>query len=219
MNFAENKIFAKKFSKKCSFWGSNGVVYSEGGDFVNDEAIIELLFARQEDVISAIDTKYGSRCRKISMGILGNEHDVEECINDAYMNIWETVPPEKPNPLSSYIYKTIRNISINKKRNNNTLKRSCVLEEALEEMENSLIFDSEISAALEWSELMKLIEEFLRGESKENRIAFIRRYWFMESYDEIAKKLGVSKTNVSVRLTRTREKLKKFLKERWFCYE
>ncbi|MBQ8404538.1 MAG: sigma-70 family RNA polymerase sigma factor [Clostridia bacterium] len=195
------------------------MVYSEGGDFVNDEAIIELLFARQEDVISAIDTKYGSRCRKISMGILGNEHDVEECINDAYMNIWETVPPEKPNPLSSYIYKTIRNISINKKRNNNTLKRSCVLEEALEEMENSLIFDSEISAALEWSELMKLIEEFLRGESKENRIAFIRRYWFMESYDEIAKKLGVSKTNVSVRLTRTREKLKKFLKERWFCYE
>ena len=186
---------------------------------MNDKTLVEMLFARREDAIEAIDEKYCSRCRKIAIGILGNEQDAEECVNDTYMNVWNSIPPAKPDPLCSYVYKTVRNISINKKRNDNAKKRSCIMEETLDEVENSLIFDSEINETLEWKELLALIEKFLQTETKENRIAFIRRYWFMESYEEIAKALGTNAKNISVKLIRTRERLKKFLKERWFCYE
>jgi RNA polymerase sigma-70 factor (ECF subfamily) len=186
---------------------------------MNNETLIVMLFARDEKAIAEIEAKYGTRCRKIAAGILGNEHDAEECVNDAYMKIWESIPPAKPQPLCSYVYKTVRNISINKKRNDNAKKRSCIMEETLDEVENSLIFDSEINETLEWKELLDLIEKFLQTEPKENRIAFIRRYWFMESYEEIAKALGTNAKNISVKLIRTRERLKKFLKERWSCYE
>lgn len=182
---------------------------------MNDEAIIEMLFAREEDVLSAIDIKYGGRCRKISMAIVGNEQDVEECMNDIYLGIWERIPPERPKPLSSFIYKIARNISLKKQRTNSTMKRRCVYDEALEEMDNLLFVEENVCENIEREELERLIQDFLRSVEKESRIAFVRRYWFMESYDEIAKKLGISTKNVSVRLVRTREKLKKFLKERW----
>ena len=182
---------------------------------MNDEAIIEMLFARKEEALSEIDIKYGGRCRKIAMGIVGNEQDVEECMNDIYLGVWEKIPPEKPQPLSSFIYKIARNISLKKHRSNSTLKRRCVYDEALEEMDNLLFVEENVGENIEREELERLIQDFLRSVEKESRIAFVRRYWFMESYDEIAKKLGISTKNVSVRLVRTREKLKKYLKERW----
>ena len=76
---------------------------------MGDEEIIEMLFSRAEESISVIDEKYGAACRKIAKDILGNDEDAEECVNDAYLGIWNTVPPEKPSPFSTFLYRILRN--------------------------------------------------------------------------------------------------------------
>ena len=47
-----------------------------------------------------------------------------------------------------------------------------------------------------------------------NREIFVRRNWFYDNYMQIAKKVGLSEKNVSVRLTRLRKQLKDYLEER-----
>ena len=72
---------------------------------MDDEAIISLFFARSESAITALDEKYGSTCRRISRQILPSIEDVDEVVSDAYLGVWNAIPPEKPNPLSSFLYK------------------------------------------------------------------------------------------------------------------
>ncbi len=79
---------------------------------MDDKAIIELFFARSEGVIKELDLKYGKLCHKISSNILHNQQDAEECVNDAYLGIWNTIPPERPNPLLAFLCKIVRNLSV-----------------------------------------------------------------------------------------------------------
>ena len=181
---------------------------------MTDESIIELLFSRSEKGIDEINKKYGKKCRSIAFAILGNKEDAEECVNDAYLGIWNSVPPEKPAPLSTFIYRILKNISFNKKRANETAKRKCVYEEAMEEMEIALASFETVEKALESIEIQQTIKDFLLSLGANNRVAFVRRYWYLESCAEIARVLGTSEKNVTVILTRTREKLRNFLEER-----
>ena len=181
---------------------------------MTDEQIIEMLFSRSENSISEIDRKYGWKCRSIAEEILGNEQDAEECVNDAYLGVWNAIPPERPNPFSTFLYRILRNIAMNNKRDGNRQKRKCVYDEALDEMGDALASSETVESALESREIQRIMKEFLLSLKEENRVAFVRRYWYMESCREIAKVLGTSEKNITVRLTRTREKLRKYLEER-----
>jgi RNA polymerase sigma-70 factor (ECF subfamily) len=181
---------------------------------MGDEEIIEMLFSRAEESISVIDEKYGETCRKIAKGLLGNEQDAEECVNDAYLGVWNTVPPERPSPFSTFLYKILRNITMNKLTANRALKRSAEFEELLTELEDYLPAAETVESRVEQRELSRIIDEFLDTLTPENRKIFMRRYWFSESYEKISRDLGISKGNISMRLVRTKEKMRKFLKER-----
>jgi RNA polymerase sigma-70 factor (ECF subfamily) len=181
---------------------------------MTDEAIIEMLFERSENSISTINEKYGERCRKIALNILGNEQDAEECVNDAYFTVWSSVPPEKPRSLFGYLHKILRNISLKKYRETHRQKRNSYYSEALDEMEFLFASEESMDTELDKIYFKEIMEEFLLSLTEENRVAFIRRYWLAESCREIAKALGTSEKNITVRLTRTREKLRKFLEER-----
>ena len=181
---------------------------------MTDDAIVEMLFERSEKSISTIDEKYGEKCRKIALSILGNEQDAEECISDAYFTVWNTVPPEVPVSFFGYLYKILRNISLKKYRANNAKKRCSYYSEALEEMEQTLAAAESVESELDKKYFKEIMEEFLDSLKEENRIAFVKRYWFSESCREIAAALGTTEKNVTVRLSRTREKLRKFLEER-----
>ena len=181
---------------------------------MKDEAIMEMLFERSENSISTIDEKYGEQCRKIAMGILGNEQDAEECVNDAYFTVWSTVPPEKPGSFFGYLSKILRNISLKKYRANNAKKRCSYYSEALEEIEQTFAAEESVESELDKKYFNEIMEEFLDSLNEQNRIAFVRRYWFAQSCREIAAALGTTEKNVTVRLTRTREKLRRFLEEK-----
>ncbi len=181
---------------------------------MDDEEIIELLFARSEQALHQLDAKYGKLCHKISYNILNNRQDAEECVNDAYLGIWNAIPPQRPNPLPTFLCKIVRNLSIARFRANTAMKRNSTYDVALSELEDCLASPSTVEAEFEANELSRIIDSFLETLSQENRVIFMRRYWFSDTYEQIAERVGLTEKNVSVRLTRIRKQMKGFLKER-----
>ncbi|MDE7272790.1 MAG: sigma-70 family RNA polymerase sigma factor [Lachnospiraceae bacterium] len=181
---------------------------------IEDERIIELFFDRSEDAVKELDTKYGKLCHSLSYRILNSWQDAEECVNDAYLGVWNTIPPTKPNPLQSYLCKVVRNISLKRYYRNNAAKRNSRYEIAMQELESDLPASDTVETELAANELASIIESFLDTLKEENCVIFMRRYWFCNTYAEIANFTGISEKNVSVRLTRIRRQLKQYLIER-----
>ena len=181
---------------------------------IADEKIIELFFARSEQGIQELDHKYGKMCHSLSYNIVNSRQDAEECVNDAYLGAWNAIPPVRPNPLSSYIVRIVRNLSLKIYWKKEAAKRSSCYTIALEEIEACIADQKTVEDEIGARELAHIIEEFLDTLTHENRVIFMRRYWFSDSYKDIAEVVGLSEKNVSVRLTRIREKMKQFLIER-----
>lgn len=181
---------------------------------MDDEKIIELFFARSEQAIKELDAKYGKTCHSISYNILHNDLDAEECVNDAYLGAWNAIPPQRPNPLLTFLCRIVRNLSVMRYHTNTAMKRNSAYDVALEEIENTLTAPETVEGEHDRKELVKLIESFLDTLTEENRVIFLRRYWFSDTYAEIAERVGMTEKNVSVRLTRTRKQMRDYLIER-----
>ena len=181
---------------------------------MEDNQIIDLFFARDEDAIGAVDAKYGRLCRDLSRRILADDRDAQECVSDAYLGLWNAIPPRRPNPLLAFLCKLVRNISVSRYHYNTAAKRSSRYEVALEELEHCLTAPETPETVLERKELTRYLEEFLSGLSQTDRVIFLRRYWFADSYADIAARVALRDGTVSVRLIRLRKKLRHFLEEK-----
>lgn len=181
---------------------------------IEDEKIIELFFERSEQSIRQLDIKYGKVCHKLSYNIVNNRQDAEECVNDAYLGAWNAIPPTKPNPLLAYICKIVRNISLKIYYKKEAVKRNSTYTIAMEEIESCIADPNTVETEIETRELARIIESFLDTLTVENRVIFMRRYWFSDSYKDIAEHLGFTEKNISVRLTRIRQKMKEYFTER-----
>ena len=181
---------------------------------IDDERIIDLFFKRDQQGIRELDIKYGKTCHSLSYNITNSKQDAEECVNDAYLGAWNTIPPTRLNPLLSYIVKIVRNISLKIYWRKQAAKRSGNYKIALEEIEGCIAGPQNVEDEIEARELARIIEEFLDTLTLENRVIFMRRYWFADSYKDIAELVGLTEKNISVRLTRIREKMKQYLIER-----
>lgn len=181
---------------------------------MDDESIIDLFFARSEQAIKELDSKYGKVCHRLSYNILHNDLDAEECVNDAYLGTWNAIPPQRPNPLLTFLCKIVRNLSIMRHHTNTAMKRNSIYDVALDEIEDCLSSPETVEKELETKELARNIEGFLDTLTEENRVIFMRRYWFSDSYADIAERVGMTEKNVSVRLTRTRKQMRDYLIER-----
>ena len=179
-----------------------------------DEEIIELFFERSEKAIEELEAKYGKICLQTSYNILGNYPDAEECINDSYLGVWNAIPPTRPDPLLTYVLKIVRNLSLNCYHKNQARKRNSTYDLAVEELSEFLAAPESVESTMEAKELVKTVEEFLDSLKTRDRVIFVRRYWFYDSYEQIAARVGLSSKNVSVKLTRLRKQLKVYLEER-----
>lgn len=183
---------------------------------MEDREIIDLFFARSERAIVELSYKYGGVCRKVSFQILNNLEDVEECVNDAYLGVWNSIPPSRPDPLIAYVCRITKNVSLNKLRHRQALKRSHFAEIPLSEIES---LEGGIPAAEnveeQWSqeELNQSIDCFLRKLDQKSRVMFVKRYWFSQSTQSIAQEFGMRENSVTVKLFRIREKLRKHLEK------
>ena len=183
---------------------------------MEDYRIIELFFGRQEQAIMELSEKYGNLCHKIAMNILNNRQDAEECVNDTYLASWNTIPPQRPEPLRMYVCRIVRNLSIKKYHSNTALKRNSFYDVALDELEAFIPSAATLEDAFDAKELAERINRFLGTLDEKDRIMFVRRYWFSDSVSEIAAKFQMSSHNATVRLSRIRKKLEKFLLKEGF---
>lgn len=181
---------------------------------MQEKDIIDLLFARDEKGLAVLSDRYGALCRHVSMGILGDEEDAAECVNDAYLGVWNSIPPARPDSLQAYICAVVRRLSIRRYHYETAKKRNRTYDEVLDELANGISCEETVEQALDAKMLTAVLNEFLETLKKNDRVMFMRRYWFSESVSEIATRFGVSAHAVSVKLSRIREALRKFLMKR-----
>ena len=181
---------------------------------MTDEQIIELFFERSEQAISELDDKYGKVLHNLSHNILNDRLDAEECVNDSYLGVWNVIPPERPNPLLTFVCKIVRNISIKKYHAKTAIKRNSAYDVAMSEVANYILSPNNVEAEIEAKELAHIIEKFLDTLTVENRVIFMRRYWFSDTYKDIADRVGITEKMVSMRLTRIRKQMREYLMER-----
>lgn len=183
---------------------------------MEDQLIVNLFLDRCEDAIRELNLKYGKLCKRLADNFLHNEQDVEECVNDAYFAVWNTIPPQKPDPLPAYLCRIVRNAAIKKYRLNTAQKRNHSYDVILDEMDEFLSVNGTVESELLAKEISEQINLFLGKQKDKDRVMFVQRYWFCCSVEEIAKTMGVSKNYVTVHLYRTRERLREYLKSEGF---
>ena len=180
---------------------------------LDDSELIERYFSRDESAIYETSVKYGGLCFKISNNILNSREDAEECVNETYLRIWNSIPPERPENFRGFISAAVRNLSLDRFRFLSRKKRSAELEISLSELENVLP-DESVSEKYSENGLSDILEEFLDTLSKDSRVIFLKRYWYFDSISEISAECGFSVSKIKKELTRARAKLRAFLSER-----
>lgn len=181
---------------------------------MDDQSIVELYWSRSENAISETDVKYGRYLNSISYNILVNHEDAQECVNDTYHNAWNTMPPDRPSVLSTFLGKITRRLSIDRWRRLNAEKRGGgELTLALDELENCVSGYGNVENEIERRELAKLFNSFLDTLPVTERRVFLCRYWYMDSIQSIAVQFGFSQSKVASMLHRTRAKLRTVLEK------
>ena len=181
---------------------------------LDDEKIIDLFFVRSEQAIRELDLKYGKICYRIAYNILDSRQDAEECVSDAYLGAWNAIPPARPEPLLSYIVKIVRNASLKAYYRREAAKRGGTYTVAMQEIEPCMADWKTVEGEVEARELARIIEGFLDTLTQKERIIFMRRYAYADTYADIAERVGISGKNVSVRLSLIRKRMKQYLMER-----
>ncbi len=183
---------------------------------MNDADLLALYFARDERASNETYRKFGGYCYTIANNILGSDPDAEECVNDVLLRLWEKIPPAKPDNFYAYIATITRNIARNRYRKENAQKRGgSETPLALDELRDCTGPDT-VEQELDSRVLGGVIDKFLGTLKEQHRIIFVQRYWYLCSVEDIAEDLGISKSNVTVTLMRTRLKLRNYLEKEGF---
>ena len=178
---------------------------------MDDEKIIALFFQRSELAIEQAREKYGPLCARVAGNMLSEAEDVEECVNDTFLALWNTIPPEEPQFLGAYAAKITRNLARNRLARNVAQKRGEGMRVSMEELGACLVSPVDVEQQVMAKEMARSIETFLYSLDGESRNIFLRRYWFFDTVEQIAAGLGIGRSKVKMRLLRTRAKLREHL--------
>lgn len=178
---------------------------------MEDQDILDKFYDRSEDAITLSLDRYGNYCGSIAGNILGSLEDAQECVNDAMLRAWNTIPPAKPEKLRLYLGRITRNLALDRWRASRG--KNCALEVPLEELKECIPSGEAPELQVMARELAEGIDGFLRHCTKLERQLFVRRYYHIQSLETIAREYGITANNAAVRLYRTRVKLKEWLKE------
>ena len=178
---------------------------------MQDQQILGLFLERSEQAIEMVSKAYGDLCRHIAGNILQSAADTEECVNDAYLALWNTIPPEKPTSLRAYLTRLVRNIAYDRLDYRTAAKRDSRLQVCLQELEDCLTHSADGEAMLDAMVIRDTINAFLHTLPKNDRYIFLRRYYFLDTCRKISSLTGMTESAVSTRLGRLRQKLKERL--------
>lgn len=179
---------------------------------MDDDKIVELFLNKDESAIACTAEKYGHRLCSIAQRITTDLSVAEECENDTYLEAWNRIPPNEPRTyLLAFLSKIIRNISINRCVERDRLKRSAYITELSVEMEQCIPSPNDVESYLDGIEIGRIISVFLHRQSKEKRVIFMHRYYYLDSVSSIADRFGYSESKVKSMLFRMRNDLRNYL--------
>ncbi len=181
---------------------------------MEDGQIVDLFLARDETAIRRSAEKYGLRLRGLALHIVREAQTAEECENDAYLAAWNAIPPNDPRGyLYAFLARIVRNIALNRCRDRGRLKRDAFVTELSREMEECLPAPDDLESRLDDMALREALNGFLGTLGEEKRNVFLRRYWFLDTVPEIAKRFGMGQSKVKTMLFRTRNQLREYLEK------
>ena len=179
---------------------------------MDDSKIVDLYWERSEAAIDETTKKYSRYCYSISLNILHNNEDAEECVNDTFLNAWNAIPPKRPSCLAAFLGKIARNLSLDRFKRYTAEKRgSGHMEISLSELDEVVPSASSVEHAIDEKELVEILNRFLESLPKQKRIMFVQRYWYLMQVKAIAEQSGRSESQVKSSLFRTRNELKAYL--------
>ena len=179
-----------------------------------DEEIVALYWSRNEEAIRQTADTLGHYCYTVAYNILGNTEDAEECVNDTYLALWNAIPPARPASLKHFVTRILRNLALNRYKEQNRDKRGGgQVPLALEELSEVVSDTEDIPADYAKKELLKSISVFLRGCSARDRGIFLDRYVRLESTEALSARYRIKEAQVLLILSRTRKKLKAYLEK------
>lgn len=179
---------------------------------MEDSAIIDLYWSRDQRAIEETAGKYGPFLHSLAWNILRSQGDAEECVNDTYLRAWNAMPPARPAALRAWLGRIARNLSLDRWKEGRTQKRGggSVL---LGELEDCVPAPHGVEQQLEDQEVASLISTFLRRLPAESRIVFLRRYWYGQELADIAAERGCGVGKIKSSLFRTRKALRAYLEQ------
>ena len=181
---------------------------------MEDSGIVELFLLRDETAIRQTSEKYGSRLLALAYGIVNDRQTAEECENDTYMAAWNTIPPHEPRTyLYAFLARITRHISLNCCRERSRLKRSAHICELSAELEQCIPAPDDVECRIDDMVLGEMLNRFLSTLNEEKRNVFIRRYWYLDSIADIAKRFALSGSKVKTTLFRCRKQLREHLEK------
>ncbi len=179
---------------------------------MRDKEIVELFWSRSESAIERAGEKYGRYLLTVAGRILPDEREAEEAVNDAYLGAWNAIPPHRPEDLRTFLAKIARREALKVWRRGRAEKRGGgETRAALEELSECIPSNVSPEAEVEAGELARAVSSFLRGLSETERAVFVRRYWYLEPIDDVARRFGFTKSKVKSMLMRTRRRLRDYL--------
>lgn len=181
---------------------------------MEDSRIVDLYWSRSENAITETMTKYGKYCYRIAFSILANNEDTNESVNDTYMKAWNSMPPNRPSVLSTFLGKITRRVSIDKWRSRIADKRGGgEIELAIDELSECILAGNSVEREIKTVELAKIINNFIKTIPLTEKRVFICRYWYLDSISSICQQFGFTESKVKSMLYRIRGKLLTYLKK------
>ena len=178
----------------------------------SDAVIVDLYWRRNEQAIHLTHMRYGGVCNRVAMNILENPSDAEECVNDAYLKVWESIPPARPASLQAFLLRITRNLALDRFRAKGRRKRDEGMTVMLSELGDCIPTPEETDA----TELLGHIKAFLAEADDTDRKLFVGRYFHAYEVKRMAEAYGLTPNAASLRLHKTREKLRGYLQERGY---
>ncbi len=180
---------------------------------MDDEEILTLFWERDESALQELERKYAGFCRSIAYNLLSNAEDAEECVNETFFQVWKRIPPERPEKLKPWLGKLVRNNAIKLYQKNHAQKRDIAMTQPLHELEEMLPSFGNVERDLEAAELGERISRWLLTLAKEDRVLFVRRYWYGVPLKKLAKGTGISANTLAQKMYRLRVSLKTYLEQ------
>ena len=180
---------------------------------MEDHQIIGLYWARDERAICESANKYGGFCRRISYNILHSGDDADECVNDTWLHAWTAMPPERPNLLSAFLGRIVRNLSLSRWREKHAAKRTGGAQVLLDELADCLPGGIETESEFEARETAHSIDRWLDAQTEDDRALFVRRYWYGENIADLAEAAGLPVQRLTKRMFNLRRSLRKYLEQ------